>query len=59
VPLPISTDGVVPYDSSHLDGVASEKVVTGSHSCLDQPDVIEELKRILYQHADEARRTNN
>ena len=56
VPLAMSTDGVVPYDSAHLDGVASEKVVTGSHTCLDQPDVIEELKRILNQHADEAKR---
>jgi pimeloyl-ACP methyl ester carboxylesterase len=52
VPLPKSTDGVVPYDSSHLDGVVSEKVVTGSHTCLDQPDVIDELKRILYEHVE-------
>jgi pimeloyl-ACP methyl ester carboxylesterase len=50
VPLAMSTDGVVPYDSSHLDGVESEKVVLGDHSCLDQADVIEELRRILYEH---------
>lgn len=52
VPLPTSTDGVVPYDSSHLDGVVSEKVVLGSHTCLDQADVIDELKRILYEHVE-------
>ncbi|MFL5327520.1 MAG: esterase/lipase family protein [Gemmataceae bacterium] len=52
VPTPnaLSTDGIVPYDSSHIDGVASEKVVTGPHACLDEPDVIDELRRILLLH---------
>jgi pimeloyl-ACP methyl ester carboxylesterase len=53
VPLAMSTDGVVPYDSAHLDDVESEKVVLGSHACLDQPDVIEELRRLLVQHVSE------
>ena len=49
----LSTDGVVPYDSSHLDGVASEKVVQGGHACLAEPDVITEIRRILLLHAEE------
>lgn len=53
VPVKMSTDGVVPYDSAHLDGVESEKIVTGSHSCLDQTDVIEEIRRILLQHLEQ------
>jgi pimeloyl-ACP methyl ester carboxylesterase len=56
VPLPLSTDGVVPYESSHIDGVESEKVVTGSHACLDQADVIDELRRILVLHLQSAGR---
>lgn len=46
----LSTDGVVPYESSHLDGVASEKLVTGSHTCLDETETIDELRRILLLH---------
>ena len=48
----MSSDGVVPYDSAHLDGVTSEKVVIGSHTCLDQADVIDEVRRILFQHVE-------
>jgi pimeloyl-ACP methyl ester carboxylesterase len=50
LPVAMSTDGVVPYESSHLEGVESEKVVNGSHNCLDEPDVIAELHRILLEH---------
>lgn len=46
----LSNDGVVPYESSHLDGVASEKLVIGPHSCTDLPDVIAEFRRILLLH---------
>jgi pimeloyl-ACP methyl ester carboxylesterase len=49
----LSSDGVVPYESSHLADVASEKLVIGSHACLDQSDTIEELRRILLLHIDE------
>lgn len=52
VPLVLSSDGVVPYDSAHIEGVASEKVVLGSHTCLDQADVIDEVRRILFQHVE-------
>ncbi len=50
VPIPESSDGVVAYQSSHIDWAASEKVVEGDHGCQDTPDTIRELSRILYLH---------
>jgi hypothetical protein len=50
-PGPGATDGIVPYSSSHLDGVASELLVRGLHICLDHPAVIREVRRILRTHA--------
>jgi hypothetical protein len=44
-------DGVVTYQSAHIDGVASELVVRWHHSCQGQPEVIEEIRRILLEHA--------
>lgn len=44
-------DGVVAYQSAHLEGVESEYVVRFSHSCQDQPLTIEEVRRILLLHA--------
>jgi pimeloyl-ACP methyl ester carboxylesterase len=41
------SDGVVKYESAHLDGVASEKIVHSGHSAQDKPDTIEEVRRIL------------
>jgi len=41
------TDGVVRYDSAHLDGIGTEKVVHSSHSTQAEPDTIEEVRRIL------------
>lgn len=55
VPAEMSTDGVVPYESSHIEGVASEKLVLGSHACLDQTDTIEEIRRILMTHLESLR----
>jgi hypothetical protein len=51
-----STDGVVPYRSAHLDGVASnkiasEKVVRSDHGVQKNPEAILETRRILYLHA--------
>jgi pimeloyl-ACP methyl ester carboxylesterase len=46
-------DGVVKYESAHIDGVASEKVVRSSHSVQGNPEVIQEVKRILIEHARE------
>jgi pimeloyl-ACP methyl ester carboxylesterase len=45
------TDGIVPYDSAHLDGAASELLVSSGHLCQDHPAVIGEVRRILLEHA--------
>lgn len=47
LPLPETSDGVVPYWSSHLDDSVSEKVVSGNHGCYESDEAIEEMKRIL------------
>lgn len=47
---PESSDGVVPYWSSHLDGAASELIVPSGHSAQVHPKAIAELKRILHLH---------
>jgi hypothetical protein len=43
-------DGVVAYESAHIDGVASEKVVRSSHSTQGHPETILEIERILREH---------
>jgi pimeloyl-ACP methyl ester carboxylesterase len=43
-------DGLVPYESSHLDGVASESLVSSGHLCQAHPAVIREVGRILLEH---------
>ncbi|MEI7865700.1 MAG: hypothetical protein WCI38_10040 [Chthoniobacterales bacterium] len=45
---PESSDGVVPYWSSHLDGAASEKIVPSGHGSNENPEGIEEFRRILH-----------
>jgi hypothetical protein len=47
---PNSSDGVVQYWSSHLDGARSELVVPGPHGSYALPQTIAELKRILKLH---------
>ena len=44
-------DGVVTYKSAHIDEAVSELVVRWDHSCQGQPEVIEEIRRILLLHA--------
>jgi pimeloyl-ACP methyl ester carboxylesterase len=44
-------DGVVAYTSAHIDEAVSERVVRWEHSCQGQPEVIEEIRRILLEHA--------
>jgi hypothetical protein len=44
-------DGVVEYKSAHLEGVESELVVRSGHSTQSTPETIEEVRRILYEHA--------
>jgi pimeloyl-ACP methyl ester carboxylesterase len=45
------SDGVVAYESAHIEGVESELVVRSSHSAQGQPQTIEEIRRILMEHA--------
>jgi len=47
---PNSSDGVVAYWSSHLDGAKSEKIVPGPHTSCALPETITELDRILELH---------
>lgn len=47
---PDSSDGVVPYWSSHVTPVASEKIVPSNHSVPNSPEAAAELKRILQLH---------
>ncbi len=47
---PGGTDGVVPYDSAHLEGATSEKIVRSDHGVQTHPVAIEEVKRILREH---------
>ena len=49
-PLADSSDGVVPYWSSHLDGAQSELIVPGPHGSCELPQTIAELDRILRLH---------
>ena len=50
-PADDGADGVVKYKSAHLDDVESERVVRSGHSCQGHPDTIEEVRRILREHA--------
>jgi pimeloyl-ACP methyl ester carboxylesterase len=43
-------DGLVKYESAHVDYVESEHIVRSFHSCLAQPATIEEVRRILHEH---------
>ena len=43
------SDGIVPYTSAHLDGAASETVITGGHSIQSNPQTILTLRQILHK----------
>ena len=49
-PLADSSDGVVAYWSSHLNGAKSECIVPGPHGSCELPQTIAELDRILRLH---------
>lgn len=53
-PPEAGNDGVVDYQSAHIDGVASELIVRSPHSCQSNPNTIAEVRRILLLHAGEA-----
>ena len=48
-----SSDGVVPYNSAHLAGAQSEKVIPSWHSVQETPEAIVEVRRILHTHLQE------
>ena len=50
-PPALGGDGVVKYSSAHIDGVESEKIVNSAHSMQGNPETIQEVKRILIEHA--------
>ena len=47
---PVSTDGIVPYWSSHLDGARSELVIPSEHWSILHPQGMAEVKRILLKY---------
>lgn len=48
---PNSSDGVVPYWSSHMNGSQSERIVPSGHSAHQNPQAIAEVLRILKANA--------
>jgi pimeloyl-ACP methyl ester carboxylesterase len=49
---PNSSDGVVPYWSSHMAGAKSELVVPSGHGAHQNPKAIQEVRRILVLNAE-------
>lgn len=47
---PVSTDGIVPYWSSHIDGAKSELIIPSHHWTNQHPLGIAEIDRILREH---------
>jgi pimeloyl-ACP methyl ester carboxylesterase len=52
---PNSSDGIVPYWSSHLDGAESELIVNSDHGAQYNPQAIQEVERILKLNLTSAR----
>ena len=51
-PLEDESDGVVKYQSAHIEGVESELVVHSPHSGMqDKAETVEEVRRILKEHS--------
>jgi pimeloyl-ACP methyl ester carboxylesterase len=50
-PVEDGNDGVVEYKSAHIGGVESELIIRSGHSTQATPQTIEEVRRILYEHA--------
>lgn len=56
-PLQDSSDGAVPYWSAHLEGAKSEKIISCWHGCVERPEVVQEVVRVLREHLRESGRT--
>ncbi|MEO7099543.1 MAG: hypothetical protein ABI162_09300 [Luteolibacter sp.] len=52
---PNSSDGIVPYWSSHVEPVASELIVPSNHGVPDNAEAAAEVKRILKLHLEDRR----
>ena len=48
---PNSSDGVVPYWSSHMDGARTQTIVPSDHAAHQNPQAIEDVMRILKKYA--------
>ena len=48
---PNSSDGVVPYWSSHMNGARTENIVPSDHAAHQNPQAIEDAMRILKKYA--------
>jgi hypothetical protein len=53
-PVEDGSDGVVRYQSAHIEGVESELIVRSGHSVQANPQTVLEVRRILLLHAQEA-----
>lgn len=53
-----TSDGIVPYESSHLDFTQSEILVPSGHSAHEHPLAIAEVKRILHEHLNSIKERN-
>ena len=53
-PLAEDDDGIVKYESAHLDDAKSELVIHSGHSVQGHPLAIAEVRRILYLHGEDA-----
>jgi hypothetical protein len=49
-PIQTGGDGVVKYESAHIEGVESELVVRWGHSVQGHPKAVGEVRRILLEH---------
>jgi len=45
-----TSDGVVPYRSSHLDQAKSEVTVHSGHGCVEKPQTVQALKDLIREH---------
>jgi pimeloyl-ACP methyl ester carboxylesterase len=56
---PQGSDGIVPYRSAHIEGVASELVVPADHTHVHHhPRAVLEVRRILHEHLQQTLRSN-
>ena len=54
LPRQSMTDGFVRYTSAHLEGAASETIVSSTHVTAESdPEIIAEVRRILLEHGEE------